>query len=106
MVGGHEKPVEGVRKKSLMAITDTACTKTVAGHEWYEKYCEVADHYGMNIEIIEEEDKFRFGSHYEFWGGVGPPDFLLGSGLFFSQSIRNSQHRVASRFGFLRKYQL
>ena len=39
-------------------------------------------------------------------GGVGPPDFLLGSGLFFSQSIRNSQHRVASRFEFLRKYQL
>ena len=46
----------------LLAITDTACTKTVAGHDWFETYCKLADERGWPVEIVEEEDKFRFGA--------------------------------------------
>eukprot|EP00435_Cladocopium_sp_Y103_P068546 s358_g31.t1 len=46
----------------LLAITDTACTKTVAGHAWFENYCKLADDRGWPVEIVEEEDKFRFGA--------------------------------------------
>ena len=46
----------------MLAITDTACTKAVAGHLWYEQYCRLADHYGWEVEIIEERDRFKFGA--------------------------------------------
>ena len=54
-VGGGERPC-------ALAIADTACTKTVAGHQWYEDYCRWADDRGLPIEIVEEKDQFKFGA--------------------------------------------
>ncbi|CAL1155942.1 unnamed protein product [Cladocopium goreaui] len=53
--GGGERPC-------ALAIADTACTKTVAGHQWYEDYCRWADDRGLPIEIVEEKDQFKFGA--------------------------------------------
>ena len=38
----------------LLAILDTACSKTVAGHDWFESYCQLADRVGFLPEIVEE----------------------------------------------------
>ena len=70
--GGGERPC-------ALAIADTACTKSVAGHQWYEDYCHWADSNGLPIEIVEEKDQFKFGasrvhpSMFALWAifGVG-----------------------------------
>ncbi|CAE7767068.1 unnamed protein product [Symbiodinium sp. CCMP2592] len=41
---------------------DTACTKTVAGHSWYESYCELAEKVGFTPEVLEITDNFKFGA--------------------------------------------
>ena len=46
----------------MLAIIDTACTKTVAGHDWYEAYFDLALSLGFEPEIVEEVDLFRFGA--------------------------------------------
>ena len=46
----------------MEAIADTACSKTVAGHEWYEAYCAVADQRGWDIALHEVRDLFKFGA--------------------------------------------
>ena len=57
----------------MLAITDTACTKAVAGHDWYEECCRLCDKMGWQPEIVEEADKFKFGasrvheSHFAVW---------------------------------------
>lgn len=61
MVGIHYEAVAG-SGKDLVAITDTACSKTVAGHGWFEQYCKVADDHGWEVEIVEEADSFKFGA--------------------------------------------
>ena len=38
-----EKGIQhGPQDDKLLAIIDTACTKTVAGYAWFEKYVQVA----------------------------------------------------------------
>ncbi|CAL1145601.1 unnamed protein product [Cladocopium goreaui] len=49
-------------ERELHAIADTACSRTVAGHDWFEKYCDIAETYGIPVEIVEESEKFRFGA--------------------------------------------
>ena len=49
-------------ERDLHAIADTACSRTVAGHDWFEKYCDIAETYGIPVEIVEESEKFRFGA--------------------------------------------
>ena len=46
----------------LEAIADTACSRTVAGHDWFEKYSEFAEKHGFPVEIEEACEKFRFGA--------------------------------------------
>ena len=46
----------------MLAITDTACTKAVAGHDWYEEYGKICDQKGWQVEIVEERDRFKFGA--------------------------------------------
>ena len=61
----------------LKAITDTACSKTVAGHPWYESYCQWADDRGEEINIVEDYERFKFGasrvheSHFAVWCKFG-----------------------------------
>jgi hypothetical protein len=54
--------VPGEVRPCALAIADTACTKTVAGHQWYEDYCRWADDRGLPIEIVEEKDQIKFGA--------------------------------------------
>lgn len=46
----------------LKAIVDTACTKSVAGYDWFEKFCTLADTHGFELRICEEVDYFKFGA--------------------------------------------
>ena len=46
----------------LQAIADTACSKTVAGHQWYQDYCKMADDLGIPVEITDERERFKFGA--------------------------------------------
>ena len=63
----------------------------------------------INIHILIYKLAIKYmytWSHYEFRVGGWAPWFSIRIWTFFSQSIRNSQHRVTSRFEILRKYQL
>ena len=48
--------------ESLLAITDCACTKSVMGTSWLQRYVDVLR--SMNIEVpsFPEQDNFRFGT--------------------------------------------
>ena len=46
----------------LQAIADTACSKTVAGYQWYQEYCTMADNLGIPVEILNEKERFKFGA--------------------------------------------
>lgn len=41
-------------QQEMLAIADTACTKAVAGHAWFEAYYKMADELGIKVEIQEE----------------------------------------------------
>lgn len=47
---------------SLLAIVDTACTKSVAGYDWFERYYQCADEHPFELIIVEEVDFFKFGA--------------------------------------------
>ena len=59
--GAAGRPGENIGP-TMLAIVDTACTKAVAGHRWFEEYCEAADAVGFEVEILEETDLFKFGA--------------------------------------------
>ena len=46
----------------ILAIVDTACTKTVAGHDWFEAYADLMEKLGIPCETVDEEEKFKFGA--------------------------------------------
>ena len=46
----------------LVAITDTACSKSVAGYGWLQRYMKVAKEAGVPTQLIDTEDDFRFGT--------------------------------------------
>ena len=50
------------QREPMLAIVDTACSKSVAGHDWFERYCAEADARGLPIELVHEEDNFKFGA--------------------------------------------
>ena len=69
--GAHDgvDPVEcqhegrgGPQSNKLLAIIDTACTKTVAGYQWFEKYVQVADAAGLEVQTVDESEYFKFGA--------------------------------------------
>ncbi|CAE7339323.1 GIP, partial [Symbiodinium sp. CCMP2456] len=53
---------EADRAKNLQAITDTACSKSVAGVPWVEAYVGAARNVGYEPEIINTRDAFKFGA--------------------------------------------
>ena len=69
--------------KQMLAIADTACTKTVAGHQWYEEYCAWADAHGVEVELVDEKDSFKFGasrvhsSPFAVWARLGLGGHLI-----------------------------
>ncbi|CAE7621529.1 GIP [Symbiodinium sp. CCMP2592] len=58
--------LEKDRAKGLQAITDTACSKTVAGSPWIENYITAAREVGYEPEIVGARDAFKFGASKVF----------------------------------------
>ena len=46
----------------LLAIVDTACTKSVAGHDWFEEYADWAAEHGYQVVTSDHQEHFRFGA--------------------------------------------
>ena len=46
----------------LLAITDTACSKSVAGQSWLNDYLKAARASGTEVQLIDSQDDFRFGA--------------------------------------------
>ncbi|CAE7506765.1 GIP [Symbiodinium sp. CCMP2592] len=46
----------------LLAITDTACSKTVTGQKWLEDYLRLAKASGIETQFLNAQDDFRFGA--------------------------------------------
>ena len=69
---GDGKSAHGVRarrrscKEGLLAITDCACSKTVAGQPWLEAYLEAARRAGLDPQLESCEEEFRFGASRVF----------------------------------------
>eukprot|EP00913_Durusdinium_trenchii_P029285 g27452.t1 len=55
-----QKPVRGCN--GLLAIVDTACTKSVAGHDWFEEYADWAAEHGYQVVTSDHQEHFRFGA--------------------------------------------
>ncbi|CAE7252997.1 RE1 [Symbiodinium sp. CCMP2592] len=46
----------------LLAITDTACSKSVMGQGWLESYVRLAKDVGVEVQFLDCHDDFRFGA--------------------------------------------
>ena len=46
----------------LLAITDTACSKSVTGQKWLEDYLKLARASGVEAQFLNSQDDFRFGA--------------------------------------------
>ena len=46
----------------LLAITDTACSKSVMGQKWLESYLRLAKETGVDTQFLDCHDDFRFGA--------------------------------------------
>ncbi|CAE7025469.1 GIP, partial [Symbiodinium sp. CCMP2456] len=46
----------------LMAILDTACSKTVVGTNWFQKYLNHTKGGGYDAELVHERESFKFGA--------------------------------------------
>ncbi|CAE7268762.1 GIP, partial [Symbiodinium sp. CCMP2456] len=71
----------------MLAIIDTACTKTVAGHDWFEAYCELASEHGFAPEIVEEVDHFKFGASRTHRSNFSVRAWFALSGRLFQTSV-------------------
>ena len=58
--------IEQDKAGSFQAITDTACSKTVAGAPWMDAYFVAAKKAGFEPEIYNARDAFRFGASKVF----------------------------------------
>ena len=48
--------------ESLLAITDCACTKSVMGTNWLQRYVDVLRAMEVEVPLLPEQDNFRFGT--------------------------------------------
>ncbi|OLQ05448.1 hypothetical protein AK812_SmicGene11376 [Symbiodinium microadriaticum] len=48
--------------ESLLAITDCACTKSVMGTSWLQRYVDVLRSMNIEVPLLPEQDNFRFGT--------------------------------------------
>ncbi|CAE7372060.1 RE2 [Symbiodinium sp. CCMP2592] len=73
--GGHTKDsyvthvayvVGEVPTTELMAITDCACSKSVAGQAWLESYTKAAKRCGVEVPLHNCDENFRFGASRVF----------------------------------------
>ena len=64
-------------KEHMLAIVDTACTKSVAGYQWFEHFIEGAEARQHEYVIVDETEHFKFGasrvykSTFAIWAWFG-----------------------------------
>ncbi|CAE7843624.1 unnamed protein product [Symbiodinium sp. KB8] len=52
----------GVVSEHLLAIMNSACTKSVAGTTWLQKYVDVLKSFQIELPLLPEVDNFKFGA--------------------------------------------
>ncbi|CAE7241874.1 GIP [Symbiodinium sp. KB8] len=52
----------GPLSENLMAIADSACTKSVAGTAWLQRYLDVLKSFNVEVPLLQESDNFKFGA--------------------------------------------
>ncbi|CAJ1367528.1 unnamed protein product, partial [Effrenium voratum] len=76
--GGDERrgPNTGASRK-LVAIMDTACSRTVAGYDWFQEYSQFAEANNLPLHTVDQSETFRFGasrphqSRFAVWAVLG-----------------------------------
>ena len=53
--------------EELLAILDTACSKTVVGTAWLQRYLQHTRGGGYDVEFIYEKDAFKFGAAHKIY---------------------------------------
>ena len=61
--------LNGSEAAKLLAITDTACSKSVAGNSWVDSYIEEAKRCGCEPQFVSCKEAFRFGASKVFVAG-------------------------------------
>ncbi|CAK9114863.1 1 [Durusdinium trenchii] len=72
---------------SFLAIVDTACTKSVAGHDWFERYADWAAAHGYEVCTEDREEHFRFGASKLFVSTFLVKAWFAICGVFFKLDI-------------------
>ena len=45
---------------SMLAIVEITCTRWVAGYQWFENYCKMADEKGISLKTVDYTNTFKF----------------------------------------------
>ena len=80
-----ENAHENVEGNSLMAIINTACTRTVAGYRWFEDYVKSAGRMGIDVHTVDIKEHFKYGASKVFtslfavkaWVAIVPNPFAI-----------------------------
>lgn len=79
--------VSEVSGGDMLAIVDTACTKSVAGHDWFERYADWAASVGYQVITHDHEDQFRFGASCLFTSKFTVEAWFAVMGKFFRVTV-------------------
>lgn len=84
----------------MLASVDTACTKSVAGHDWFERYADCAA--SMNYQVVthDQEDQFRFGASRLFTSTFTVDAWFAVLGKFFRVTVAIVPRKVPLLFGW------
>ena len=52
----------GILSDNLLAIADSACTKSVTGTAWLQRYMDVLKAFKVDVPLLQENDNFKFGA--------------------------------------------
>ena len=52
----------GILSDNLLAIADSACTKSVTGTAWLQRYMDVLKAFQVEVPLLQESDNFKFGA--------------------------------------------
>ena len=63
--------IEGYKNKDLLAITDTACSRSVAGAAWVDTYLAEARRLGCDPQFTSCREAFKFGASKIFVASYG-----------------------------------
>ena len=64
----------------LYAITDSACSKSVMGTGWMQRYVEMAKEMGLEVPIVHEKENFKFGASRVYESNyAGIVTFVIGN---------------------------